>query len=137
ELKDELGSLGGSVYVMGSFECFIQEGCFMNHREIKDLRKELVEKMNLVRTTPKGVVVKDAPEATVAPHRARTKLNILLRKRSQVEGLINAIASGTYQGLSHNIGSVILDFEFGKDYGPSVELVRAQGLPVAIATTRI
>lgn len=52
ELKEELSSLGGSIYELASFECFIQEGCFMNHRELKDLRRELIEKMNAARVKP-------------------------------------------------------------------------------------
>ncbi|MGE3611842.1 MAG: U32 family peptidase, partial [Bacteriovoracaceae bacterium] len=53
-IRDELSSLGTTVYEVASFECYIQEGLFINHKELKELRRKLVERMNearLVRRT--------------------------------------------------------------------------------------
>ena len=138
DLKDELSSLGGSIYELASFECFIQEGCFMNHRELKDLRRELVEKMNAARIKPKPMVLNKVEFPIVKlVDNSSTGLNILLRNKAQVDGFVDGMKKGLYQGLDHSIHLVILDFEFGKDYAVSIEMLKAQKITTAIATTRI
>ena len=138
ELKEELGSLGSTVYELDQFECFIQEGCFMNHRELKEVRRELIEKMNIVRTQPKQVnlVRINLPKVRQSTN-GETGLNILLRNKTQVEGLIQAIEAGVFSSYRSFLGTIILDFEFGKDYAQSIELLKKHQLTTAIATTRI
>jgi putative protease len=63
------------------------------------------------------------------------KLNIILRNKKQVEALATAIEANELSRLG--IGPVTLDFEFGKDFAPSVKLLKEAGLRVGIATTRI
>lgn len=133
-LREELGSLGNTVYEMGKFECFIQEGLFLNHRELKDLRRELVEKMNKERTT-RSVKVHGFEVKKMEKHGSSSGMNILLRSKVQVEGFKNNFAQ--FEPYRSLIKSVILDFEFGKDYGPSVEMIKSLGLKAGIATTRI
>jgi putative protease len=135
-IKDEVGSLGSTVYKIGKWECFLQEGLFLNHRELKEIRKELVQKMNdlrinrsvkaihLINFQKNNFEIKSKPE-----------LNILLRSKSQVEGFIDGLSA--LDGYKKLIRTIILDFEFGKDYAASVELVRSHGLKVGVATTRI
>ena len=125
-IKEELASLGTTVYRMDTFECFIQEGLFMNHREIKELRRELVVKMNQVRTERRAVVV-SAADSVVPRNKAVTGFNVLLRTKEQVEAILEI------EGLK----SVILDFEFGKNYEASLNLLRDAGIKAGIATTRI
>ena len=138
ELRDEIGALGASVYEIGHFECFIQEGCFMNHREIKELRKEVVEKMNRVRTQAKAIQLQEVslPEATTT-EALSSGLNILLRTKHQVEGFLSSYQAGEFKPFETFIKTIILDFEFGKDYATSVEMLKEAGLLTAIATTRI
>jgi putative protease len=125
-IKEELSSLGTTVYRMESFECFIQEGLFMNHREIKELRRELVEKMNTARTERKSKIVEvSAPVMNRA--KSTTGLNVLVRTTEQVEALVDI----------EGVKSVILDFEFGKNYEASLKLLRVAGIKTGIATTRI
>jgi putative protease len=137
ELKDELSSLGGSVYELESFDCFLQDGLFMNHREIKDLRKELIEKLNAARINSPIPPIYDValPEKKACTDE-NIKLNILLRNREQVEDFVTAFENKKISS-SHLINYIILDFEFGKDYAPSLALVRNLGFKIAIATTRI
>jgi putative protease len=137
-LRDELGALGTTVYELARFECFLQEGLFLNHRELKELRRELVEKLNQARLARPGVEVRPAP-ALRAPARTAPAgapgLNLLLRTKAQVDGLVADLDRlGAYRPL---LRSVILDFEFGKDYAPSVALLKSRGLVAGIATTRI
>lgn len=138
DLKAELASLGGSIYELNSFECFIQEGCFMNHRELKDLRRELIEKMNAARIKPKAMTINkvELPAVRLVDN-TTTGLNILLRTKAQVDGFAEGMKHGLYQGLDHSIQLVVLDFEFGKDYAASIELLKELNLTTAIATTRI
>lgn len=133
-LKDELSALGTTVYEMDTFECFIQEGLFLNHRELKDVRRELVEKMNAARMTRKAKV-ETFEIVPMAKSSAEAGLNILLRSKKQVEGFAKDFA--LFQGHTDIIKSVILDFEFGKDYAPSVEIIKSLGVKAGIATTRI
>ncbi len=134
-LKDELSALSTSVYELERFECFIQEGLFLNHRELKELRRELVEKMNLARLERPH---RDLVPVTLAPmvsHAGTSGLNLLLRSKSQVDGLVRDFTQlAPYRSL---LKSVILDFEFGKDYAPSLAILKSLGLTTGIATTRI
>lgn len=125
-IKEELSSLGTTVYQMGSFECFIQDGLFMNHREIKELRRELVEKMNKERTNRRAKVI-EVSAPVVSRMKSQTGLNVLLRTKEQVEAIVDL------KGLK----SVVLDFEFGKNYEASLKLLRDAGMKAGIATTRI
>ena len=136
-IKEELSSLGTTVYEMATFECFLQEGLFMNHREIKDLRRELVDKMNKMRILRETHLVPVKFPVTAHEINQTAKLNILLRTKIQVDGLIKSMSEGDFDAYKHLIGSVILDFEFGKDYLASVEMIKGAGLPAVIATTRI
>ncbi|WPU67163.1 U32 family peptidase [Peredibacter starrii] len=133
-LKDELSSLGTTVYEMGTFECFIQEGLFLNHRELKDVRRELVEKMNQARIERRARV-ETFDLKPMVKNQTEAGLNILLRSKKQVEGFAENFA--LFQGHKDIIKSVILDFEFGKDYAASVELIKSLGVKAGIATTRI
>lgn len=134
-IKEELSSLGNTVYKMGKFECFVQDGLFLNHRELKDLRRSLVEKMNKTRIERKNPSLQAIDLKPSVKHKSISGLNILLRTRAQVEGLKdNWTLFAPYREL---IKSVILDFEFGKDYASSVEMIKSLGVRTGIATTRI
>ncbi len=67
--------------------------------------------------------------------RSSLKLNILLRDKGQVDDVAEAFAAGMLATAS--VGYAILDFEFGLDFESSLNLLKARGLKVAIATTRI
>ena len=125
-IKEELSSLGTTVYRMESFECFIQEGLFMNHREIKELRRELVEKMNAARTQ-RNTELAEVSIPAIQRNKSTTGLNVLVRTTEQVEALVDI----------EGVKSVVLDFEFGKNYEASLKLLRDAGIKTGIATTRI
>lgn len=134
-IKDELSSLGNTVYEMQSFECFIQDGLFINHRELKDLRRELIEKMNQARLFRTIRPVEHFDLSPMEKSNSQIGLNILLRSKLQVEGFVRFFSQ--LSAHHHLIKSIILDFEFGKDYASSVELIKSVGLMAGIATTRI
>ncbi len=134
QVSEELSALGTTAYKMNRFEAQIQSPLFLNNKELKELRREMVEKMNLARITRSARV--EAFHVTPMKNtQGETGLNILLRAKAQVEGLVKDFA--LFQGYRHLIKSVILDFEFGKDYASSVEMIKSLGLRAGIATTRI
>jgi putative protease len=131
-LSQELGALGGTVFFLAELELEIAEPCFIHSKELKELRRlitdELVRK-RIQRRAPeiKQVVVSDLVKLKSPSNLVeKPKLNLLVREFSQLSNL---------SGLP--IDTVYLDFEFGKEYGPAVDLVRSYGFRAGIATTRI
>ena len=138
ELGEELGSLGASAYKMHKFECYLDENLFMNHKEIKELRKEIVEKLNKSRTSvQQSEFISLQVPSKREPSQTTTKLNVLLRTKEQVDGFLNDWDEGIFESSSDFLGIVILDFEFGKDYSSSIEGLKERSILSAIATTRI
>lgn len=134
-ILNELKSLGTTAYILGKAVVDVDDNIFIHNRVLKNMRREMVKKMNDVRlfrsqkTHAFPVLAKKEFETDGA------KLNILLRSKKQVENLSENFK--VIEELKSSIAMIILDFEFGKDYGPSIEMIRSLGLKVAIATTRI
>jgi putative protease len=138
----ELGALGGTVFRLVGLEFQVEGDCFLNQRELKDVRRQFSEQLRQKRIERDGIEVTDShsmsqwltaqrysPASQVPPSREdsrKPELNVVVREFSQLEAL---------QGLPLN--TVYLDFEFGKEYGPAVEMVRGMGFKAGIATTRI
>lgn len=137
----ELGALGGTVFTLASLDFAVVGSCFLNQRELKEMRRELSDELKRQRTSRapikvaeskvvldwvaqqrRGGAVVDAPERV----KQAPELNLVVREFSQLEAL---------KGLE--LDTVYLDFEFGKEYGPAVEHVRSMGFKAGIATTRI
>jgi putative protease len=134
--KDELSSLGMTVYTLNSFNATIDQNLFFNHKELKELRRELISKMSAIRVDRSQDIFETSIPTVITNQKASNYgLNILLRSRAQVEGFIQHFSQ--FESLKHLIKSVILDFEFGKDYAPSIEMLKSIGVRAGIATTRI
>jgi putative protease len=135
-LKDELSSLGTTAYVLKKFESDLGPNLFIHNKELKNLRRDLVARMNEARIKRSTVILPaESRLAQPVTKDGEGQLNILLRTRAQVEGFAESFDE--FAPYKSFIKTVILDFEFGKDYLSSVELIKSLGLPVAIATTRI
>lgn len=133
-IKEEMGSLGNTAFRLKDFSSDLGENLFLNHKELKELRRNLVEKIMEARLK-RDYQIEDFSLTPMVPHKTQTGLNLLLRKKSQVEAFVQEFKSfEVYKSL---IKSVILDFEFGKDYAESVEMIKSLGLKAGIATTRI
>jgi len=136
DVTEELGALGTTAFKLEGLT-LENRGAHIPQKELKQLRRAVVEKMTQARTAstaPAGL----PPEAALAWVRASReqvtvapKLNVVLRNRGQVEDLVAG------QAPTPELGIVFLDFEFGKDYAPSVALLREHGFTTGIATTRI
>jgi putative protease len=133
-LRDALGALGGTVYSLETFDAQIPDSCFLHSRHIKEMRRAVCRELDAKRLARPDLRMCSACETLewisgqVAAPRTPTRphLTVLIRELRQLDAL---------QGLP--ISTVYLDFEFGKEYGPAAERVRAMGYRVGIATTRI
>jgi putative protease len=140
-IENELGALGGTVFRLESLECELHGSCFLNQKELKEIRREFSEELKSARTKRKVPEILDRQAVCdwiasasnrlkktgeLVEHATLPELNLLVRDIDQLKAL---------PGLPVN--TVYLDFEFGKEYGPAVEQVRALGFQAGIATTRI
>lgn len=133
-LKEELGALGGTCFTLHSLKLESDGDFFIHQKALKQLRRDFTEKMMKLRMSiaPLKLVPVDPFTNKTNHSTAQTKLNILLREISQVHDFLTFADK-----VKDVIGVVYLDYEFGKGYAESVELIRAAGINVGIATTRI
>lgn len=134
-ILEELGSLGTTVYKLQGSKVEIGANLFLNHKELKELRRDLTQKMNELRLKRVAVVNAISYGRMETKGQGEVGMNLLLRSRKQVESFAQNFSK--YLPYKNLIKSVILDFEFGKDYAPSVELIKSLGIKAGIATTRI
>ncbi len=145
-LFEEFSSLSGTVFQLKRTDfkvnSAIQKGLFLNHKEIKQLRQNLFLELAELRTKNRLNQVQQPPlqipEKNLSKIQSGTSavgLNVLIRQKQQVFDLVEAIKSGMIN--KNFLNSVILDFEFGRDYALSLQLLRDLGLRVGLATTRI
>ncbi len=135
-MRAELGSLGGTVFVLDRCEFHLSGLCFIHARELKALRRRITDQLTQARLIRPIVEVSGSAtteivsslrkESEAKAAKAGPALHLLVREFAQLDSL---------EGLP--IDTVYLDFEFGKEYGPAVERVRALGYRAGIATTRI
>lgn len=129
-LKAELGALSETPFTLRQFSNKSVGELFIHNKQIKQLRRDLVERLIAMRVDRKAVEVLEPKIIRASPileqKESSPSLSVLVRQTEQIEAL---------RGL--NIDTVYLDFEFGKEYGPALDLVRGLGLRCGIATTRI
>lgn len=133
-LADELGALGASIYSLKDITVDLAAPCFLHGRELKEIRRELLGSLSKKRLARAPLQIKEARDTLswITTHKtppsqaSQLRLNVLVREYEQLTGLRDL-----------PISTVVLDFEFGKEYGPAADLVRSMGYRVGIATTRI
>jgi U32 family peptidase len=136
DYKKNLGGLSHSAYAISKIENEVVGDVYLHNRELKLIKKAFVIWFNEVRTTPKSIQQKYLKiNDKVFAKAESSKLNILLRKKEQIDSILNIMTKN--QDYMELINSIILDFEFGKDYFTSVRKIKELGLKCAIATTRI
>lgn len=153
QLADEMAALGGTQFSLEkiSIERPTEDALFIGHKEIKELRRQLSHELD---RQMRSETVDRFSSATQSLAEVRqwmkskeyvvaetntdvqtTRLNVLVRELGQVQDIAEAVQLGKIDPAG--IDAIILDFEFGRDYAPSLELLRSVGLRVGIATTRI
>lgn len=149
--KGELGALGGTVFVLKTFEVERAEDSpiFYSHRELKEIRRELTQKLHVHRSTHRVWGDETTVASPIEMHQwaetfvqraelsksHQVKMQILVREKAQVADLIAGIQRGEVSKAQ--IDCVILDFEFGQDYENSLLSLKAENIRCGIATTRI
>jgi len=136
-MRSELTALSATVYEVTKFESQIQGKVFLHQREIKKIRRQMVELMNENRIKYEVNVSSFTLPEMEKKCVSQIKLNLLLRNKEQVQAFVENYELQTFKGLESFIGEVILDFEFGKDYQASLDLLRSKNITCVIATTRI
>lgn len=146
DLKEELFALMGSPFRGDVFECELDGSTplFLPNKQVKELRQRLVKELTELRiqngaapVIPEQDQVMNWVEGKKIADKKSVglKLNLLIRDKHQADDVANAIKSDELKISDLNL--VILDFEFGLDFEPSLVLLRAAGLKVGVATTRI
>jgi putative protease len=135
DLKAELGALSATCFVLDDLNFSGDKNIFIHQKELKKLRQRFTAelmKLRIERQVPLNSSASFLFEKTANDKTTSKKFNILLRELGQVkEFLVYA------DSLKDILGIVYLDYEFGKEYAASVNLLREKGIKVGIATTRI
>jgi putative protease len=134
-LSNELSALGSTIYRAEEFIFQLGENLFLHQREIKEIRRRIVERMNELRIQRRISPIRELELRPMPITKSQPGINLLLRNLEQVEGLVEYFPR--IEKYRSFIKTVILDFEFGKDYAKSVEALKALGIRTGIATTRI
>ncbi|GLX70921.1 U32 family peptidase [Paenibacillus glycanilyticus] len=138
-LEDQLGRLGGTLYQLDQLEVELEGDLIVPVRELNRMRREAVEKLTGERPKP-PIYVKhmidplgDASAAAdndkVKPAKqqvAQPRLTALCRNLEQVEAAVQM-----------DVEMIYCDFEFIKQFPAAIEVARAAGKPIALATPRI
>ena len=134
-LKKDLGSLGHTCFVLEDLSAQLEGDLFLNQKELKNIKRSIVDSLYEKRVSMKKLDIKACMlPKSINSAKVGARLNILLRDKDQFDWFCEYFKSTSYKDL---IGDVILDFEFGKDYEPSVKKARENGISIYIATTRI
>lgn len=148
---DELSALSGTIFKLDKIQfswTSDQKSLFISQKEVKQVRQRLTEKLTRARqesrintqipaqvvTVPNPSLFNDFTNSDSNLSEV-VKLNILLREKKQVEDVVGFLKENDqYLNL---IDSVILDFEFGRDYFESLDLLKKSNIKSGLATTRI
>lgn len=134
-LKDEMSSLGRTCFVLQELTLAAESPFFFAQKNLKKLRQELVRIMTEQR------IQRAAPELFLSSAQEilspiltkvftqKTQICVLIRNKEQ----LLAFDSDS----SERLESIVLDYEFGKDYQDSINFLRGLNIKVGIATTRI
>lgn len=152
--RDELGALGGTPFILKSFEIVRADNSaiFYSHRELKDIRRDLCRQLEKLRRENRvwgdetailnsseihiwSEDLKSSSSADTVQTRKAARLNILLREKAQLTDLLNGIQQSKI--AKDEIDCVILDFEFGQDYESSILSLKSENIRCGIATTRV
>ncbi len=126
-LVSQLGRLGGTGFSLGEVDNLLEGEVMMPLGELNRLRRRLVEELRDERVVRDGqlALVGLSPEVKEV-ERGEVKLRVLCRSMDQLRGVVN-----------EGVGRVYCDFEDLREYREAVEMARAGGAEVFLATPRI
>lgn len=136
DIHSELAALGPTCFKLSSLKLAGDESIYIPQKVLKNIRRDFTEKLIAARTkrdfqAPQLFSMGELKKEHLKKEN-RPVLNILFREIGQIKNFISFCDL-----VRDSLGVVILDYEFGKGYAESVELLKSVGIKVAIATTRI
>ena len=139
DFKKNLCGMSHSAYLVNNFQNKTVGSCYIHNKELKKLKQEIIAELNKLRTRPNTQVCSEKFVAKInqrKPEKENSpKLNILLRKCEQLDEVLTFLNGS--EKVKNFVNYLILDFEFGKDYFPSIKLIKEANVKSCIATTRI
>ena len=129
-VRQQLDRLGGTAYELGDLRLECEGGPFLPASMLNQLRRDAVELLQLLQSTPRAVTVnawqRPAWEKPSVTPGAAAMLHLLVRTPEQLDA-----------ALELRPDSITLDYLDLYGLKPSVERVRQAGLNVRVASTRI
>lgn len=136
-LRKGLGGLTGTPYILNEISLELENSLFVHNKELKSLKREIVQKLNDSRVNKSAPNINEYNKSVLFENTKSEKiqLRLLIRKIEQLIDIQKYLEDQPEQ--KEFISSIILDYEFGKDYKKSVEVIKELGIHSVIATTRI
>lgn len=136
-LKEMLQGLSHTPYELVEFDFQLGENLFLHQKDIKRLKQTMVAQLNQIRIKRSSPLSHPytMPQSKNISQVNPAKLTILLRTLKQVESTVKLLAQKPH--LKPLVEKIIIDFEFGKDFSPAVQLIKEHRIQSVIATTRI
>lgn len=137
-LKKELAAIAGSGFKVTSFKVDLENQLYISAKELRSIKRNAIEKLKEMRKKPFRQTLKINEHSLISSFKNKPRisneptkpvLHLLLREPDQVMAVLDLEISRDRV--------VYLDFEHGKDYAGSLDLLREAGFKTGIATTRI
>lgn len=133
---DTLKGISHTPYFIDEFHCELEENLFVNNKDLKLLKQAMVKELNEIRIARNIDLIAFTKNIKQIQHKnTDSKLVILLRSIEQLKDLLAYLEKNHH--YITNLKSIVLDYEFGKDFVKSVKMVKELGIHCVIATTRI
>jgi U32 family peptidase len=131
-VREQFGRLGNTAYELRSVSLDVEGSPFVPVSVLNQLRREAVEKLQLLQTMPRGNTLKNGFSLPLADARGsatpagEAELHLLVRTPDQLDAAIELAPS-----------SITLDYLDLYGLKPSVERVKANGIAVRVASPRV
>jgi putative protease len=132
-VHDELDSLSSTAYKLANLGIQIDANAYVPRKQMRELRQRATLALDALRLKVATPAVILEPAQVVFPTRnalqgkAEAKLNLLVRKETQLDELQPGLA----------IDTVFLDFDYGRRHEKALARIRELGYHAGIATLRI
>jgi len=133
-LREQFGRLGNTAYELGEITLDAEGSLFAAVSTLNQMRREAVEKLQAAETHRPPVEIHDAATlekfAVAAPQQPDTapQLHVLVRTPEQLEAALS---------LTPTPASITLDYLDLYGLRPSIERVKASGIPARVASPRV
>ena len=134
-LREQFGRLGNTVYELGEITLDVEGSLFAAVSTLNQMRREAVEKLQAAETHRPPLEIHDAAvlkksALAARPHQpdAAPQLHVLVRTPEQLEAALS---------LTPSPASITLDYLDLYGLRPSIDRVKASGIPARVASPRV